>query len=104
MTTVLALGSRLRAMRPLQQDALLAAVLTAAMLVEEGIQLDHSRHGALTVVLVVLIGATLVCRRQAPAAATGGCTNRARLLHPRGRDSRLDGTAARRRDRVLHGR
>ena len=72
MTTVLALGSRLRAMRPLQQDALLAAVLTAAMLVEEGIQLEHSRHGALTVVLVVVIGATLVCRRQAPAAATAG--------------------------------
>ena len=59
-------------MRPLQQDALLAAVLTAAMLVEEGIQLEHSRHGALTVVLVVVIGATLVCRRQAPAAATAG--------------------------------
>jgi signal transduction histidine kinase len=59
-------------MRPLHQDALLAAVLTAAMLVEEGVQLGRSRHGALTMVLVVLIGATLVWRRRAPAAATAG--------------------------------
>ena len=72
MTAVLALVNRLRAMRSLYQDALLAAVLTAAMLVEEGLQLDRTRQGALTMVLVVLIGATLVWRRRAPAAATAG--------------------------------
>jgi signal transduction histidine kinase len=59
-------------MRPLHQDALLAAVLTAGMLVEEGLQLDRTRRGALTIILVVLIGATLVWRRRAPAAATAG--------------------------------
>jgi signal transduction histidine kinase len=59
-------------MRPLYQDALLAAVMTAGMLVESGIQLERSPHGALTIVLVVLIGATLLWRRRAPAVATGG--------------------------------
>ena len=40
------------------------------MLVEDGIQLDHSRHGALTLALVLVIGATLACPAPGAGAAT----------------------------------
>jgi signal transduction histidine kinase len=69
MTTVLALGSRVRALRPLQRDALLAAVMTVALVVESGVQLDHSARPVLCVVLVCFMGASLVAVERAPTAA-----------------------------------
>jgi signal transduction histidine kinase len=72
MTGPSGIASRLRAMSPLQQDAVVAALATVGMVIEVGTQLDTSRRPALTIVIVVLIGCTLVWRRRAPAAATAG--------------------------------
>lgn len=57
-------------MPPTQQDAILAAVLTVGMLIESGLQLDHSPRPALTLALDLVMGGTLAARRRAPALAT----------------------------------
>jgi hypothetical protein len=70
VTALVALTSRVRRLPPARQDALLAAIVSAGMVVESGVQLDRSVRPALTIVLVLLIGASLAWRRRAPAVST----------------------------------
>jgi signal transduction histidine kinase len=70
MTALSTVGRRLGALSPMQQDMLLAAVVTVGLLVESGVQVGRSSNAALTIVLVLVMGASLAWRRRAPALST----------------------------------